>query len=82
MILRLSFTGRRTLMKQGVMPEIVVSGIIFLITRGATFVAMESFGDSIGTLFIVILATRMLAPGGLETMYSNCCFPVMIVAQL
>ena len=24
----------------------------------------------------------MLAPGGVETIYSACCFPVMLVAQL
>ena len=68
MILRLSFKGRRTLMKQGVIPKIVVSGMIFLMMGVSTVVEIESFGDSIGTLFIVILSTRMLAPGGLETM--------------
>jgi|APGre2960657468_1045069.scaffolds.fasta_scaffold03610_6 hypothetical protein len=55
-------------MKQGVMPKIVVSGMIFLMLGVSAVVEIESFGDSIGTLFIVTLSTRMLAPGGLETM--------------
>ena len=42
MIWRLSFWGRRTSIKQGVMPEIVVSGMIFLMLGVSAVDAKES----------------------------------------
>ena len=82
MITRLSLRGLRTLMKQGVMPEMVESGTRFLMVWVPIAVELVSFGDSKGIFVTVIRATLILAPGGFETMYSACCFPVMIVAQL
>ena len=55
MITRLSFSGLRTLMKQGVMPEMVESGTRFLMVWVA--IAVVSFGDSKVTLVTVIRAT-------------------------
>lgn len=67
MIWRLSFWGRRTSIKQGVMPEIVVSGMIFLMLGVSAVDAKESTCVSWGALCALIRATKMLAPGGLET---------------
>lgn len=52
---RLSFKGLRTLMKQGVMPEMVESGIKLVVVRIVAVV--ESFGESPGILVTVIRAT-------------------------
>ena len=46
MICRLSFKGRRTLIKQGVMPEIVVSETTFVMMGYSVFDARESVGNS------------------------------------
>lgn len=55
MITRLSLRGLRTLMKQGVMPEMVESGTRVLMVWVA--IAVVSFGDSKVTLVTVIRAT-------------------------
>ena len=56
-ITRLSFSGLRTLMKQGVMPEMVESGTRFLMVWVAIAVELVSFCDSKGTFVTVIRAT-------------------------
>ena len=57
MIWRLSFWGRRTSIKQGVMPEIVVSGMIFLMLGVSAVDAKESTCVSWGALLALIRAT-------------------------
>lgn len=54
-ITRLSLSGLRTLMKQGVMPEMVESGTRVLMVWVA--IAVVSFGDSKVTFVAVIRAT-------------------------
>lgn len=57
MIWRLSFCGRRTSIKQGVMPEMVESGTRFLMVWIPIAVELVSFGDSKGIFVTVIRAT-------------------------
>ena len=57
MIWRLSFWGRRTSIKQGVMPEMVVSGMIFLMLGVSAVDAKESTCVSWGAWLAVIRAT-------------------------
>lgn len=63
------------------MPEIVVSETTFGMMGYSVFDVKESVGNSGDALWILIRATWTLAPGGIETIYSDCCFPVMMVAQ-